>query len=1474
MSRQVVYIACAEGEESQADLLAEPLRRAGYEVEHNGTITVGESKVGEAERALASGSPIVLCVTRKAAGSAEAIKISNAAHMGGGPVRVFPVQMEKEAYVAHLAFGGKVARYCDDPRTAINDLLGALAKHFPALLPDTGQAKISPTAADSSYLDRLTDATIFDFDALGRYRALLRREFSVKYPSTLIEFDFLGKLALLVDGRLTRTGVLLFGANPSAYVPTAIVKCTYYHGIDRGAEIWDDETLEGTVPSQIEAAGQFVKDRALIGEVRSADQPQSVDEFDLPMVAVYEVIANALVHRDYESSDSNVHIRLYTDRLEVSSPGTWQARELNPDIEYSLSSLEGHSVKRNFRLAYLLSAIRFVEGDGRGIRAAVVDCERMNSPPPVVLADGRFVTVTFRRMEPVTVGKPAGHGRLDAGPPDSGSSLLYVWTAADSQAGLEVVNDPGERDPIEPGEWVDVAALRQGRLPNLQLEFRQLRSAFDQWLIRSPPRKRGMERLRVLWLAGDPGPERSKALLACLSRAGQQGRAVYDASRDLSLAAETLGRSILAADSGSPPLISVDLREDEPASPWRAVEAAVTNAGKQLAGRDGRHRRGDDPYPRMIVAGTMDQSAAAAELLAELADIMPVDRRGTVQQRPSTLTEQIPTSEHVYNRGLPITARPLFGRRREIETLRQDWESEQIRVLSVVAYGGTGKSSLVNAWLHEMQERDYGGADKVFAWSFYSQGTKENLVSADLFVSTALSWLGDESSPNLNLWERGLRLASLIKQHKFLLVLDGLEPLQYPMSSSLVGGQLTDDSIRALLEELAKPDWEGLCLITTRVPLTDLNRFQADHLGPAAHSLGVDRSEDHNLDQSGSVAEGTVDRLNLENLGIEDAADLLEHLIRTEADYTELKAAVREVDCHALAITLLGNYLRDVHGGDLSGRFYLDRLTVEVHEGGHARRVMATYTEWLEHHERSAELTVLRLIGLFDRPADPDAMVALLSDRQMRTFTGELEQGGDVWNNAVDALREMGLLNREFPDQPGTLDAHPLVREHFRDQLHKEYEDWWLQGNRTLFRFYQTQAPERPDNSRDMNALYAAVTHGCAAGLHQQVFDEVLLQRVWRDRRTNFSTRRLGMTGSDLVALSNYFYPQQWTVLRTPSLSTRARVLVLTNAGVRLRQLGRLVDARDCFGAVVREIDPRTTQPEELEDASYAAAQYCELLVIAGKLKGDADESAGALFNGWRAVEYSDRGSDAYFSMHSRSSLAEVYFMLNDQAQADALFEQAMSIERERHPRPPFLYSQSLFRYGYFLIETGRAEILLQGAADDPSWGRNSEDSSLLSDAIRLLILGAAHRALVEAGNRTPAFLSEGEKILDDALSAFQIAGYADYTVRGLLERAHFYRALRKTRYHTEALADLARAAAEAKRGRMDLLYADVLLQQVACYLDVWPVMTRPERLSIKGRITDGLKEATRLIATIGYGRRQAMLASLQEAAGEAGALG
>ena len=1017
---------------------------------------------------------------------------------------------------------------------------------------------------------------------------------------------------------------------------------------------------------------------------------------------------------------------------------------------------------------------------------------------------------------------------------------IYVWTDEDVRAGCAVAEDTSGVDHVEHGVAVEVGLLRRGRLPNLQEHFADLGEVFDRWLV-AGRRKRETDGLRVLWLVGEAGPHRSMALLACLARAGMQGRVVYDAGQNLGRAAIAMDRP--AALYMGTPVIGVDLRADQPEAPWADVRDAIVRARRQLPSAE------IDPYPLFVVAGTTEQEQHAYDALEKLMEIDPVDTRGRQHQRPHSdagTAEMVSPSlsrEHVFNRGLPMTSRKLFGRARELKALHHAWTSDRTRIASVVAYGGTGKSALVNTWLREMRERDYEGAQKVYAWSFYSQGTKDNLVSADPFIRNALSWLGDDLSvKSLNPWAKGLQLASLIKKHRFLLVLDGMEPLQHPLKAPDVGGQLTDDSIRALLEELAKPDWDGLCVITTRVPLTDLDRFT----------------------DKGQEQTGTAVTWDLENLDDQAGAALLHQLIGGDPTFPELQQAVQEVEGHALAITLLGNYLRDVHGGNLAGRVDLEKLTVEVSEGGHARRIMASYGQWLERHGRLAELAVLRVIGLFDRPATPDAMNALLANASLGSAMAEFSHvGSDEWNRCIEALRGMGLLNKEIPNLPGVIDAHPLVREHFRDLLQTDGAAW-LNGNRTLFEYYQRQAPQKPLDSEGMNLLYAAVTHGCAAELHHDVYKDVLLKRVWHDRRASFSTRRLGMTGSDLVALSNYFQHRRWRRLQELPIPSRARVLILTNAGVRLRQLGRLVEARECFGAVVQEINPQSTEPEEMEDASYGAAQYCELLVIAGKLISPEDgELDSALASGRKAIEYADRGSDPYFNMHARSSLAEVYFMLGQPQQAALLFEEAKVIEREREPRPPFLYSQSLFRYGYYLIEANQAEEIIADEASDPGWGTNGEDSSLLSKAIRLMILGAARRSLIERGDPGPELKIEAHRDLDNAVIMFRTAGYADYTVRGLLERAHFYRVRRQAEDYARAQEDLDRATIEADRGQMELLYTDILLQQVACYRDFREPMSSSLRSDLWPRIKIKLDEAAARVDKMGYFRRQTMLEEL-----------
>jgi hypothetical protein len=236
--RRPLYIACAEGEETLAEEIAKPLREAGYDVTHGGTVLVGESIVGEASRILAAGSAVVLCATRRAVGSEWAHKVVNAGHASDS-VRVFVVQMEKGVYVDQLALRSKVACYVDDPEQAVRELIAALAKHYPPQKeeprpdPDPAASRAGP----SEFMDEPTELAVLDTSALERFRQGLRLDAAQTLPSNLTDHEFLGRAGLLAGRYLTRTGTLLFAENPSALFPSCMVKCARYYGIDRAAPI-------------------------------------------------------------------------------------------------------------------------------------------------------------------------------------------------------------------------------------------------------------------------------------------------------------------------------------------------------------------------------------------------------------------------------------------------------------------------------------------------------------------------------------------------------------------------------------------------------------------------------------------------------------------------------------------------------------------------------------------------------------------------------------------------------------------------------------------------------------------------------------------------------------------------------------------------------------------------------------------------------------------------------------------------------------------------------------------------------------------------------------------------------------------------------------------------------------------------------------------------------------------------------------
>src|SRR6267378_417555 len=414
---------------------------------------------------------------------------------------------------------------------------------------------------------------------------------------------------------------------------------------------------------------------------------------------------------------------------------------------------------------------------------------------------------------------------------------------------------------------------------------------------------------------------------------------------------------------------------------------------------------------------------------------------------------------------LPVTGSHVFGREEDIAFLDRAWTNQDINLVTIVAWAGVGKSTLVNHWLRRMAADHYRSADLVFGWSFYRQGSSGDASSADEFVEAALAWFGDPDPRIGTAWEKGERLAKLIAHRRTLLVLDGLEPLQNPPGPQ--EGRLREPSLQALLRELAAFN-RGLCVITTRLPAADI----ADHEGTSAL------------------------RRDLEHLSSDAGAKLLRALGVKGPD-SELRSASDEFSGYCLALTLLGSYLTDAYNGDIRCRSEVSgHLAHDVRQGVHARKVMESYQTWFGE---GPELSVIRMLGLFDRPADEKAIGALLKSPRIPGLTESLtDLRPTEWRTILAKLRRARLLAGEDPHNPGCLDAHPLVREYFGEQLRSQQTDAWNECNGRLFHYYRTLAPQLPNSFKEMEPLFLAVIYGCNAGLFREALHEVYIPRIQR----------------------------------------------------------------------------------------------------------------------------------------------------------------------------------------------------------------------------------------------------------------------------------------------------------------------------------------------------------------------------------------
>ena len=192
----------------------------------------------------------------------------------------------------------------------------------------------------------------------------------------------LEKMGLLSRGengvmRATVAGVLLCSRAPEEWLPNACITATSYRGEDRATGQLDAQTIGGPLKQQISHAVAFTVRNMRVAAQKTparAELPQYSEE------AIFEAVVNAVAHRDYSIRASRIRLSMFSDRIEIQSPGALPNNLTVDDMPHRQAT-------RNELLTSLLGRVSAAGIKGAGGRLFVI--ERRGDGVPIMRRETR-----------------------------------------------------------------------------------------------------------------------------------------------------------------------------------------------------------------------------------------------------------------------------------------------------------------------------------------------------------------------------------------------------------------------------------------------------------------------------------------------------------------------------------------------------------------------------------------------------------------------------------------------------------------------------------------------------------------------------------------------------------------------------------------------------------------------------------------------------------------------------------------------------------------------------------------------------------------------------------------------------------------------------------------------------------------------------------------------------------------------------
>jgi len=188
----------------------------------------------------------------------------------------------------------------------------------------------------------------------------------------------------------TVVGLLTLGKTPADYIPGAYVQFLRIDGTTLADPITDQKECHGPLPDLLRRLDEILDANIRIAtDIRSSSLEQQSPDY--PIAALQQLIRNAVMHRNYETSNAPIRLTWFRDRIEIQNPGGPYGQ-----VTCQNFGTPGITDYRNPNVAEAMKTLGFVQRFGAGLQIAKQELEENGNPSPDFDVQDGHVLVTVR----------------------------------------------------------------------------------------------------------------------------------------------------------------------------------------------------------------------------------------------------------------------------------------------------------------------------------------------------------------------------------------------------------------------------------------------------------------------------------------------------------------------------------------------------------------------------------------------------------------------------------------------------------------------------------------------------------------------------------------------------------------------------------------------------------------------------------------------------------------------------------------------------------------------------------------------------------------------------------------------------------------------------------------------------------------------------------------------------------------------